>query len=95
MNRGEVVGIIISDICLIVRFCETVNIDKGEDLYNVCDLCGYRTKHVISDDMSVIDEEIARHLYNRHRSVVLKKIYDYQAEKTANAPGQQRLEVQP
>ncbi len=93
MNRKEVIDAIISDINLMVRFCTTENLDKGEDVYIVCDFCKYHTKHVLYDRIDTIDDEIARHLYDKHRSEVIKMIYEYRAEKIASAPGQQRLEV--
>ncbi len=93
MNRDEVIEMITSDDNLIVRFCTTENLDKGEDMYNVCEFCKYHTKHVVSDNIDMIDIEIARHLYNNHRSAVLKKIYEYQLEKIASAPGQKTLDM--
>jgi hypothetical protein len=93
MNRDEVIETITSDINLMVRFCTTENLDKGEDVYIVCDFCKYHTKHVIYDNIDTIDDEIARHLYDRHRSAVLKKIYEYQSEKIASAPGQKTLDM--
>jgi len=92
-DKNKYVDIITSNVDLIVRFCSAENVDKGEDLYNVCDFCNYRTMHVVSDNMITIDIQIASHLYDKHRSEMIKKVNEYEAERIANAPGQQRLEV--
>ena len=94
MDREEAVDAITSNVDLIVRLCSTENIEKGEDLYNVCDFCNYHTMHVVSDNMITIDIQIAGHLYDKHRSETIKKINEYELEKIANAEGQQRLEVE-
>ena len=92
-DRTKFIDTITSNVDLIVRFCSTENVEKGEDLYNVCDLCNYQTMHVVSDNMITIDIQIAGHLYDKHRSEMIKKVNEYESERIANAPGQQRLEV--
>ena len=92
-DRTKFIDTITSNVDLIVRFCSTENVEKGEDLYNVCDFCNYSTIHVVSDNMITIDIQIASHLYDKHRSEMIKKVNEYESERIANAPGQQRLEV--
>ena len=92
MDIGEFIDIMTDSYTLMDEFTSTENWKEESDLYNACKFCGYQTKHIpIIDFMSYIDNEIARHLYDRHFREVVKRIYEYKSEKIANKEGPAKL----
>ena len=93
MDMNEFIDIASGNIDIMVKLFNTMNIENGTDLYNVCYFCGYETKHVpIYDDIDEADDDIIKHIYNKHYEKAREAIDEFKLKKAANAKGQSKLE---
>lgn len=94
MNMDEFVEEISGDIDIMVRLFNTENIGDGRDLYNVCYFCGYETMHVpIFDNIDEADDDIIKHIYNKHYEKAREVVDEVKLKKAASAKGQMKLEA--
>ncbi len=95
MNMDEFVEEISGDIDIMVRLFNTKNIENGIELYNVCYFCGYETMHVpLYDDIDEADDDIIKHIYNKHYEKAREVVDEFKLKKAASAKGQMKLEAE-
>lgn len=63
--------------------------------YHKCILCGYKTRqkedYEGSEGIDLIDSDIIKHIWSKHKDVVSKAFGRLRAEEIANQKGQMRL----
>ena len=81
------------DFDLLYEFSDVINLEEGFNMYYICKKCDYKTRHVSTFDyMGKIDSAIADHLWENHRSEVVKATLVYEGKKIAAAEGQKNLD---
>jgi hypothetical protein len=81
------------DFKVFFELADSVNIDKGENIYHTCHLCNYVTKTAHTfEELAPVDDAIANHLWEKHREEATRAVRKYESGKIASARGQMKLD---